>query len=838
MEPERQSPYWHEIVQKNWPAIPPGDWSALETRARDGAAALDLDSLDRARRGFEDSARSSVGMQSIKDDMRAQQWHPRAFADALTAAADVFGGFAERVRRTRNHILDIVDRADRRIAAVPKAVASDDEDLAAAEARRQRRISDIVAEARKEVEDVVRTVLQTLNPTELASLAKIADELGQPGPWEVGPSGDRDTPSRHGPDAHHPHGRHPDSRHPGDARHPGVQRPDEPLPGLPPPLDDELDPGRTAPYPAGSNPLGNEPEQMPDGRPVSEPNVQTPTNSGYGPASVGSPDDVAAVNYSPSTAPGAGPGTSTAGSSHPMSPAAASGDAVGDGSASDASAHAAGDPAAAGIRSTQSGADQAAPDAQTSFTPPLLAGGAMPPPVAASGSTVTGSAPTGSTVSAPASQTRQPVSMSDSRGAVADARGAVVDARSPASDQRSAAAGPPKVAVPSGNSTGVGAPPTKQPLPQRNTEHEAARPASGRADSEGSDELIRDAVGAAMLSAAAPTFVLGERVDGDLVLARTILGGVLTAVGSSAVGLSWAVSVLRHTGGVSAFVTSNEGRGWIPAGLFLPREISTPWLWSESDGTAWEGLADPGRVLVEFGLAWGRKSGARLSALASSQQVDPEMRRQLGDVPMAGEVTASTGMNLGSPGAGLVDRLGLVAAPQLVERVSGLPAAQIGPRCVELAADAHVRLGKTQVGAAASLGAPQLRERILMAIRRGTEVAAQWWDELRDVDDLLAASMLALRTDVSRVALGELRSEHVDGRSATDAATLRSMVFQRRCNELVLLLAEESTRQCLRDAVYAHGQLVEHPHFVQTPTGAAGPDPARRPTISAGPPAL
>ncbi|WP_039803921.1 hypothetical protein, partial [Nocardia araoensis] len=61
MEPERDSPYWDAIVGDNWPAISPGDWSALERLARDGAGALDLLDAERRRRDFDERARSSAG---------------------------------------------------------------------------------------------------------------------------------------------------------------------------------------------------------------------------------------------------------------------------------------------------------------------------------------------------------------------------------------------------------------------------------------------------------------------------------------------------------------------------------------------------------------------------------------------------------------------------------------------------------------------------------------------------------------------------------------------------------------------------------------------------------
>lgn len=514
MEPERESPYWKPIVGDNWPEIPPSDWNALETSARDGADALDLQSLEQARRGFDDTVRASIGLQPVKDDMRDQQWHPRAFADALYAAADTFGEFSDRVRRTRNQILDIVDRATRRIGAAYQAEPDADsaEDDEARQERIQQRVRTIIAEAKAEVEDVVRSALQTISPTGLPWLAKIAEELGQPDPWEPGPQDDRGAPSHHSDD------RHPD-RHHSDTHHPGVHDTDGPLPGLPTPLDPALDLGPATPYPAGSDPSGYQPAQVIDGRPISGPAVVAPAQPGYGPASAAPTDGVVGVNYAPTAAPTTGAEMATAGNSPRVSPSTASTDAVGAEAPGDASAHGAADSSDTAMASARTDAADAEAQAQAQFGMPLFAGGAaaVGPSAGVPGSVSSGTAPTGTGVSAPASQTRQPIT-------TADARGAVPDARSSVPDQRSAPAGPPKVVAASGNSAGVSASPAKQPLPHRSADAEAARTNPGRADTGGSDELIRDAVGAAMLSAAAPTFVLGERVDGDLVLARTILG--------------------------------------------------------------------------------------------------------------------------------------------------------------------------------------------------------------------------------------------------------------------------------------------------------------------------
>ncbi|MGW4241933.1 hypothetical protein ACWELQ_05435, partial [Nocardia sp. NPDC004722] len=111
-----------------------------------------------------------------------------------------------------------------------------------------------------------------------------------------------------------------------------------------------------------------------------------------------------------------------------------------------------------------------------------------------------------------------------------------------------------------------------------------------------------------------------------------------------------------------------------------------------------------------------------------------------------------------------------------------------------------------------------LRERILEAVRAGQPVPRQLWDDLRDADDLLAASMLSRRVDAGRGVLGGLRV-------ADDAEILRAMVVERRCTELALLLAEEPTRQTLRDSLYACEQILNHPLFPQAPVTAAAVQP-------------
>ncbi|MFD0364586.1 type VII secretion target [Nocardia sp. GCM10030253] len=341
------------------------------------------------------------------------------------------------------------------------------------------------------------------------------------------------------------------------------------------------------------------------------------------------------------------------------------------------------------------------------------------------------------------------------------------------------------------------------------------------------------AFAAAKAKEAEPAYVVGDQVNDDLVLARTLLASVLAAV-ESPVGMAWAVSVMRGPAGAGIFITSNEGRGWMPAKLFLPREVSTPWLWDEllgedtaGNATPWEGVSDPARVLAEFGLAWGAKANAELSALVSSGPIDPGLRSRFSNVAMDGLVGPAYDVDLRDFTPDTADRLGLTGSVSALEHVAAVDESRLSARCVELAADAHTRVQRSGSAPAQALESRRLRERILSAVQSGETVPRQLWDELRDADDLLAASMLSQRVDVGRVELGQLRVD-------TEVAGLRDMVFDRRCNELVLLLAEESTRQRLRDAVYAHEQIVEHPQFVETPAAVstAAPERVGRPVVT------
>ncbi|WP_040699039.1 hypothetical protein [Nocardia vinacea] len=855
MDPEeRNSPHWKDIVGENWPEISPREWGALETLARDGAEALDPEEADRARRAFEDSVRSSAGLDPIKDDLRAQQGTLRGFVDALVATADTFGHIAGIVDRTRTRILDIVYGADREIRAVPDKVSDEDGDGSTADEERAE-VKRIIARARAEVADVAAHALTLIGPGGLPELSAIAAALGQPGPWDRHSSGGPGNRRHSGPHAgpgprHHgdsqrPHGPHgmpgwPDGRRLPDGL--GVPR----IPaldalnrlfdrlGLPPPfsplpggdLGGPHGPGGTDSTLVTQPPTGPQPgaapqSQAPDASSIGmgAPGYGSAPDSGYGAQRIGESAGAANSGAADSGSTSSGDSGSTSAAAETLSTSEGTStdhDVIGMASKS-------GTDRSLGAE-LDGGHSESAPGGLFGSMPGAFAGPIAPPPVVGP-----------PTVTAPPT-TAPPAAA----GPTASPSAPGMDTRAPqGGDSRISGAGPRASAGPpsaSGVSApGVSVPPGKNAPPQRPVSGVPVESDATPEDSEkssGSDHM-RDAVGAAMIAAAAPTFMVGERVDGDLALARTLLSSLLAAAESATLGTAWAVSVMRHPGGIGAFVTSNEGQGWLPAGVYLPRELSTPWVWSVSD-SAWEGIADPARVLAEFALSWGKKTGARLTAVASSLPIEDALSRQMGDVPTAGSVGAAAMMDFAGPASGLVDRLELVGAPQLLDRAASVPADRIGWRCVELAVDAHARTARLGPNAATALGTAAVRERILQAFRQAKPVPAQWWEELRDADDLVVASMLPLKADVSRVPLGELRSETAAGRSASDASVLRSMLFERRCDELVLLLAEESSRQRLRDAIYAHGQLVDHPAFTQMSSQTPPPAP-RRSSVTAPP---
>ncbi|WP_280393741.1 hypothetical protein [Nocardia brasiliensis] len=749
-----------------WPVLGPPEWHALEAVAREGAAALDEEGVRRAVDGFDGTVRASVRLRGELADMRAIEDLPQTLASAFAAAADTFGDLADLMYRTRNRISDVVDRAAQRIEAVS---GTDDAE------RARGPISAIVVSARTEVIDVVTDATAQVNLAGLPKLRRIAELLGPTMP---------DVPA----DVSGP-------------RAAVSEASSAPVSGV---LDTEPA-SRTGPAVsgpstavAGSN-MSN--HQVPQGgSPTIAPWAGVPDGSGSQPTTLHSPPSPSAGGTP------TGDESLTSGGSMTGQPGdSASQDTVLGPVAVTATSSRI---TAAGALENPEHSNAAENTAVESV--PLSPGAAMVPV-----------APT-----APASGQQPSVAGNRYPKTAISPRVEATPstATSPGTMAQRPGLSPSPAAVPA-----VTAPEGRKGRPPVALPPDAPDNANTPGSSAETQDSLGDVVRAAMIQATGSAHLIGARVDGDLVLARSLLAGILKVAPPPA---DWAVATMRHAGGLSVYVTSNEGAGYLPAGLYLPPEVSRPWGWKLPEEVIWEGISDPARVLAEFGSVWGLRSGARLTAIASSATVAPGLRRELPDLPLEGEVVAAAGLDLSAPRSGRVDRLELTTTAAVVRRIAVVPETAIADRCGLMARAAHVGSLAEAADRAMTMEPPVLRERILRGWQNGGAVDEQSWQDLRDVDDLLAAAMLAEQVDVARIPLGELRADSAGGRA--DLARLRRIVLERRCDELVLGLAAAPTRQCLRDAVYAYAQIARRrpgpgaPWVGPAPAPAAAPPPHAR----------
>lgn len=114
------------------------------------------------------------------------------------------------------------------------------------------------------------------------------------------------------------------------------------------------------------------------------------------------------------------------------------------------------------------------------------------------------------------------------------------------------------------------------------------------------------------MSAAAAAGPGGRPVNEDLELLRRIL----RAIGGGDV-VGYAAAVVVSDGGRQVVLTSDRGRGWMPPGVVIPAEVTSPWDHAES--LAWEGLIDPCRVLREYAEA----ESVTVAAMVTSRYVLP-----------------------------------------------------------------------------------------------------------------------------------------------------------------------------------------------------------------------
>lgn len=110
----------------------------------------------------------------------------------------------------------------------------------------------------------------------------------------------------------------------------------------------------------------------------------------------------------------------------------------------------------------------------------------------------------------------------------------------------------------------------------------------------------------------------------DLAAATALVWQLLNASDAVQYAIDWAVGVFRSPTGTETVVMSNEGSGYVPAGVFLPRSVrlmvADP-LVSRAFRDRWFGWLDPARVLIEY-ASLRADSGWNLVAAATTGPAD------------------------------------------------------------------------------------------------------------------------------------------------------------------------------------------------------------------------
>ncbi|MEV5651638.1 hypothetical protein AB0L57_25590 [Nocardia sp. NPDC052254] len=320
--------------------------------------------------------------------------------------------------------------------------------------------------------------------------------------------------------------------------------------------------------------------------------------------------------------------------------------------------------------------------------------------------------------------------------------------------------------------------------------------------------------------------VVGGDIDDDLTLARALLSAALFAVGDSAPGVEWATTVLRTEIGVVIALTSTEGRGWLPPGLFLPTEVLIPWQWDSllstddrQDMATLEGDADPARILAEFGRYVCRDLPGELSAVASSATVGDDVRAMLGDrVAVAERVAAEeSSVDLSRPGAGLVDRLDMAGSPAAQQRAAEVLDSEIRAICLQLTQTGDDLVRKAVPGSDPEVLAQRARRHQAMEyLRNGGNGAIGVRSVLgkeRHTSDAVGASVFAPVGAPPGTSIPERARDSVT-LASSGAHIERARALERRADELVSLLTTgRADRQLLREILYTFDQVSEHPQL-------------------------
>lgn len=292
----------------------------------------------------------------------------------------------------------------------------------------------------------------------------------------------------------------------------------------------------------------------------------------------------------------------------------------------------------------------------------------------------------------------------------------------------------------------------------------------------GNDPLIVPAV---LAPPASPLVAFGDQ---DLAAVRA----VVEAAGGAA-HVHWAAGMLVSSGRRQVVVTSDRGRGWVPAEAFLPADVMSPW--SHEDSSRWEGLIDPARVIVEFAAA----SDWQLTALATTFSSAPAVAAGVPWALVDGTDRAHPEL-LSGP---VVTRFELQVSTERRRAVKHITdSVKQREQVLWLAFNADEKAGSSEA-----------RRRMLSIFRdqlgridNPRWVASLPWEQLEEEHHQLCVQDRAARVDVRDVPVGQ-----VD----TEGGACRRLLAQAYATEAAMALRNPVALRALADATYSWTMLLD-----------------------------
>lgn len=294
----------------------------------------------------------------------------------------------------------------------------------------------------------------------------------------------------------------------------------------------------------------------------------------------------------------------------------------------------------------------------------------------------------------------------------------------------------------------------------------------------------------------------GGLIDEDLAAVRVLV----EAVGGFPY-VNWAAGTVVAGGRKMIVVTTDRGRGWMPAGTILPANVELPW--SHQEASRWEGIFDPARVIVEYTAA----IGGALTALASTHFTAP---RSVGNVPFAPVIDPSTHAHPELLGTVLLlrgttaTRSTLQVDPKLLAPAQAIT--DDDEKRKRALGCAYESIEHADAISSGEITRGEICRRILGQIndapgrdpRRAEHQLRPLWEQLEAAHATLLDQERAARADVRDIPVGK-----VDTAGAPD---YRVMLAQTYAAEAVLGLRTSDAASALESAVYYMDGLKHYLH--------------------------